>query len=269
VLQLARLLPSPLANWLVGRATRQIRETLGGRMRVMITGMAPIRRSTLELMQRLHLPVYEAYGVTECGLIAWNTPRAGRLGSVGRPIEDGSISLAADGEILVRKRAPLTRGFLFEEPSGPTAATYLPSGEIATGDIGRFDEDGYLYITGRKKEIIVTQGGVKIHPEQLEAQIAECPDIERAVVLGNDLPFLIAVVAPRQSGRPAEARDAGIVAFVEALNSRLTPASRVGRTIVTADGFSVENGLLTRNLKVDRQAVVKRFQSALLEQHLA
>ena len=176
---------------------------LGGRMRVMITGMAPIKRSTLELFALMQLPLYETYGLSECGSISLNVPSAHRIGSVGRLLPGVEVTLAGDGEIIVRREHATTRGY-FACAEGEHERTFLGENRVATGDIGRFDEDGYLYLVGRKKEIIITRGGEKIHPEAVEAEIDACPDVAKSVVLGGgDLATLVAVVFPRDPGDPA------------------------------------------------------------------
>ncbi|MDQ3803310.1 MAG: amino acid adenylation domain-containing protein [Acidobacteriota bacterium] len=239
----------------------RIYASLGGRMRLMWTGMAPIKRATLEFFSDLGVALYEAYGLTESGNIAANTPQHNRLGAVGRPIIEGSVQLAEDGEIIVCKEHFLTTGY-FGGSGGDDSDLYATPGRIPTGDIGRFDEDGYLYLVGRKKEILVTTQGYKAHPETLEAQINRCPDVDRSAVFGNGLPYLVALISAQNA---AETGGEGrIRQHVEKLNRDLPPAGRINKIHITTEQFTLENGFMTRNLKLDRRAIYRHFGKHLL-----
>jgi long-subunit acyl-CoA synthetase (AMP-forming) len=239
---------------------RRLYDSLGGRVRVLITGMAHTRRSTLEFFRAVGLPLFEAYGVTECGLVAVNSAAHNRLGSVGRPLDDGSVRIAADGEILVTREKLLSRGYLFED-AAESAGTFIAGDTVATGDVGHFDRDGYLYISGRKKEIIVTSGGYKVHPELLEAQIDQSPSVARSVVFGEEgMRSLCAVVSLRSDARPDA--EAGVREWVGRVNAANPEPSHIGKVVLTREQFTADNGLLTRNLKIDRRAVLRQFVRA-------
>jgi long-subunit acyl-CoA synthetase (AMP-forming) len=228
-------------------------------MRFMVTGMAPIKRSTLELLARMRLPLFETYGMIECGSIALNVPGAHRLGSVGRPLPGIEVELAADGEIVIHKEHTIACGY-FQCADGEAERTFLPGNRIATGDIGRFDADGFLYLVGRKKEIIVTAGGEKVHPEALESEIDGCPLVGKSVVFAAPgVPSLCAVVLPKDPKDPA-ARPR-IEQFVEAINAR-HPSTGIGRVVFTDVAFTRENGFLRPNLKLDRRRIAEHFRSA-------
>ncbi len=235
----------------------EIYEALGGRMRFMITGMAPIKRSTLQLFARMQLPLFETYGLTESGPVALNVPGQNKMGSVGKPVEPGSVEIAEDGEIIVKKKFPQSLGY-FDVPAEDQVATFLGDGRVATGDIGRFDEDGYLYLVGRKKEIIITPGGVKVHPEVLEGDIDASPDVAKSVVFGGvGLQTLVAVISVRGS-LEAEIKDR-VERHVDAVNAKHPSAIRVGKTVFTDTQFTRENGLLRPNLKLDRKKIQEYF----------
>jgi long-subunit acyl-CoA synthetase (AMP-forming) len=250
----------PVRDKLLGLCYGKIYAGLGGRIRIMWTGMAPIKSSTLDFFARARVPVYEAYGLTECGAITSNTPAHHRRGSVGRPLVAGGVYLADDGEIFVRQQHLQTTGYLECDP-GEEARTYVAPNTVATGDIGYFDRDGFLYLVGRKKEFIITGQGHKAHPETLEAELERCPGVERAVVFGNDLPYLHALVSIGDAGDDAAAR---VRKHLEKINAGLPPAARVVRHFVTTEQFTRENGLMTRNLKLDRRAIFRRFEHELL-----
>lgn len=228
---------------------------LGGRVRFMVTGMAPTSITTLELFARMQLPLYETYGLIECGSVAFNRPGAQRLGSVGRPLPGVEVEIGEGSEILVRKEHPVTRGY-FECAEGEGERTYLADGRIATGDCGRFDDDGFLHIIGRRREMIVTPGGEKAHPEVLEAEIDRSTDVEKSVVFGGGRHGLVAVIVlrdPQDSG--AHRR---IEQHVEHMNVR-RPAMSVNRLVFSDTPFSRENGLLRPNLKLDRRRIAQTY----------
>jgi amino acid adenylation domain-containing protein len=262
MVKLARVAPGEaLKARLRAACYGRVYSSLGGRMRLMWTGMAPIKRRTLEFFSDLRLPLYEAYGLTESGNIASNMPQHNRIGAVGRPIIAGSVHLAEDGEIIVCKENFLTTGY-FGGSGGDDTDLYATPGRIPTGDIGRFDEDGYLYLIGRKKEILVTTQGYKAHPETLEAQINGCPAVDRAVVFGNGLSYLIALISAQNASGPEVERR--IRQHVEKLNRDLPPTGRINKVHLTTDQFTLENGFMTRNLKLDRSAIFKHFAKQML-----
>lgn len=232
----------------------------GGRIRLMLTGAAAAGISTLELFEAMGFPLYQAYGLTETGFVSWNLPGRNRRGSVGRLVFEGGASLTDDGEILVHYRYPQSAGYL--DSPDEESKTFLGERGIATGDIGRFDEDGYLYIVGRKKQIIVTQGGYKLQPEPLEMEIERCPEASRAVVFGGEeLAVITAVIGVRtETGAHAER---SIRSAVDELNARLPAQARIARLVFTKKPFTRENGFLTRNLKIDRNAVYREFRQQL------
>ncbi len=257
----ARLLPTESARRRVAQLFfKEVYETLGGRMRFMVTGMAPIKRSTLDLFARMQLPLFETYGLIEFGSVALNVPTAHKVGSVGRLLPGVQIEIAEDGEIIARREHLQTHGY-FECAEGESEKTFIGNNRVATGDIGRFDDSGYLYLIGRKKEIIITGGGKKVHPEVLEAEINACPEVARSVVFGSPgAPSLAAVVLPKNpqdAGAQARIRE-----FVEQFNKR-QPAMTVGKIVFTDLEFTRENGFLRPNLKLDRKKIGQHFQAEL------
>jgi long-subunit acyl-CoA synthetase (AMP-forming) len=227
----------------------------------MWTGMAPIKRSTLEFFARARLPLYEVYGLSESGVITGNTPTHNRLTSVGRVISGGSVYLLEDGEIVVHKDNLPTVGY-WDGNGNQGQSTYLEPNTVATGDIGRFDEDGYLYLVGRKKDIIVTKQGYKFHPETLEGEINRSPDVEHSVVFGNDLPYLVAVVSA-QAPITNELRSR-IESHIDNINSTLPATGRIIRFFITDEQFTLQNGFMTRTLKLNRTALFKHFANELV-----
>jgi long-chain acyl-CoA synthetase len=228
-------------------------------IRFFITGMAPIRQSTIEFFQGTETPLYGVYSLNESGTVSANTPNAIRPGSVGRLFPETRVEIAADAEILVRKPHPLSLRYLYYDDPGQT---FLADGAISTGDLGRLDEDGFLYIVGRKKNVIITSSGMKINPESIERRMEAWPEVGRAVVFGSDQPYLSAVVqypAPRNA-----AVEKKIWEHLQELNKELGIASFIGAIAFTNDEFTVENRFLTRNLKLDRQNIYAAFENQLV-----
>jgi amino acid adenylation domain-containing protein len=241
----------------------KIYSSFGGRIRVMWTGQAPIKRSALDFFAETGLPLFEAYGQTECGLIATNSPMNNRLGSVGKPLDVAGVRLADDGEVIVHQPHLQTKGYVFHDPNGEPSP-YLDAQTLATGDIGRFDEDGYLYLLGRKKAHIVTAQSYKVHPELVEAQINFCPDVAQSVVFGDGLPYLVALISIDKDKDPqAQQR---IERHIKQINQKLPPLGRIHKVHYTREQFTIDNGLLTRNLKLHRKPIFERFAADLLSE---
>lgn len=192
---------------------RRVREVFGGRVRVFVTGAAPIALPILELFWAAGLPVYEAYGMTEATVTTHlNRPGAVRLGSVGKVVPPMECRLAPDHEILLR--GPWIFQGYYKDPDATQAAIKPasddPSGApwLHTGDIGRIDEDGFLYITDRKKHLIITAGGKNLAPANIEKALREAsPLIAQVHVHGDRRPYISALVAPS----PIETLELGVI----------------------------------------------------------
>ena len=240
---------------------KRLYESLGGRMRIMWTGMAPIKRSTLDFFAKARLPLYEAYGLSECGVISSNTPTHNKLSSVGQVVSKDSVYLAEDGEIVVHRDNLPTMGY-WDGTGDAAKTTYLKPNTVATGDIGRFDDEGFLYLVGRKKDIILTKQGYKLHPESLEARINASPEVEHSVIFGNDLPYLVAVISVQ--GPVTDDLKKRIEAHIDQINTELPAAGRVVRFHITDEQFTMQNGFMTRTLKLNRAALFSHFEKELV-----
>lgn len=254
----SRALPSRLAVASRRKVYRSVHDALGGKTRLLITGMAPTRRETLLACRRMGLPVFETYGQIEVGSVAINLPGAARLGSVGRVLPGIELKFAEDGEILVRKPFPVTIAYT-EAAAGEAARVFLADGWVASGDVGFLDADGYLFLAGRKKLQLISSGGTKYHPELLERQIEGCAGVRGAVVYQDerDCDVRVIVSVEREDGQLAEE-----VAAILARHNRAHPEFCVSRKVSTTEAFSLQNGMLRPNLKIDRAAVVARFGAA-------
>ena len=214
------------------------------RLRYLAVGGAPLSATLLESAEALGWPVFEGYGLSECGsVVAVNQPGMQRRGSVGKPLPHLDVSFAEDGEILVRTGRWL--GYLGQAQTGET---------IATGDFGHFDEDGFLHITGRKKNIFITSFGRNVSPEWVEGELAAHPGILQAAVFGEGRPFNSAVIVPL----PGTAADT-IHAALDKANRRLPDYAQVRAWIAAGEPFTPLNQLATANGRLRRERIHGRY----------
>jgi long-subunit acyl-CoA synthetase (AMP-forming) len=237
----------------------KLHELTGGNVRYLITGMAPIKRATLDFFWAHGIALYEAFGITEAGMVAWNKPAAARVGTVGRPAESGSVTLSDEGEVIVTREALLSFGY-FESSDEDARTTFVGPNSVATGDIAAFDADGFLTVIGRKKDAIITKNGEKFHPEPIESAIHRDPRVHVAVVLASERAGLAAVISTRHHA-DAEAL-AALRAHVDTVNADLPAQQQVRQLVFTDRDFTVDNGLRTRNLKLNRRAIAAAFLEA-------
>jgi long-chain acyl-CoA synthetase len=250
----------------------------GGRVRFFVSGGAPLSRDIAEFFYAIGLVILEGYGLTETSpLLSINTFEAIRLGSVGRPAPGIDIRIAPDGEILARG-PNIMKGYYKKDAE---TREVLEGGWFHTGDIGHLDPDGFLVITDRKKDLIVTSGGKNIAPQPIENLIKSSPYITNAVVLGDRRRFIAALVVPdfdklrdyaKAQGIPFGTveelcRDRRVVDFLKSEVDRATPQlasyERVKKIAVLARDFDIERGEITPSLKVRRANVTTEYQGAI------
>ena len=234
----------------------KLHELLGGNVRYLVTGMAPIKRATLDFFWTHGASLYEAFGITEAGMVAWNKPGAVRVGTVGRPAEPGSVTLSEEGEVIVTRDALLSFGY-FESSEEDARTTFCGPHSVATGDIAEFDDDGFLTVIGRKKDAIITKNGEKFHPEPIESAIHRDPRVHVAVVLASERVGLAAVISTRHHADPDAIT--ALRAHVDTVNATLPAQQQVRQLVFTERDFTIENGLRTRNLKLNRRAIAAAF----------
>jgi long-chain acyl-CoA synthetase len=251
-----------------------VRAAFGGQVREALSAAAPIAKEILEFFYACGVPIYEAYGMTEStALISANTPGVVRFGTVGRALPGVEVTIAPDGEVLARG-ANVFAGY----HGNPTAtAETVVDGWLHTGDLGELDADGYLTISGRKKDIIITAGGKNLTPANLETDLRQCPLISHAVMIGDRRPYPVALltldaeevatwaaerglgdVGPTHPELMAELRE-----VVDRANEEYAPPERVRRFAVLDRDFSQETGELTPTLKVRRSAVSELYASVI------
>ena len=260
----------------------RIRATLGPNMRYLVSGSAPMAHWLLRWYDALGLSVYEAYGVSEDIIpIAMNRPGARRPGTVGKPLPANDVQLAQDGEILVRGPGVHSGDFAAAQ-SGAVAARYWP-----TGDLGRFDAEGFLSVTGRKADVFKSAGGRWIAPQPIEAALRTVPYVDHVVAVGAGRTGVVAIASLDWEALRTHAAARGIDAapldksgltesgrrllqddFVAAA-AAFTDSERPRAVILVGHAFSIEGGELTTNLKLRRQMIETRFRQAIEDAYSA
>ncbi len=256
----------------------KIRARMGGRLRFVVSGSAPLSREVAEFLYAVGLPVVEGSGPTETSPVLTTTPLgAGRIGTVGTALPQVELRIAADGEILAR--GPNVMIGYYNNPEATAAV--IRDGWFYTGDIGRIDADGYLSITDRKKELIVTAGGKNVAPQPIEGLLKRDPLVAEAVLVGDRRRFVSVLLVPDfpileqrlavdglAPGPPAELVGREDVQrifqpIVDQANSDLASYEQVKRFALLPAEFSVATGELTPTLKVKRRVVEDRWQDVI------
>ncbi|MFD0417058.1 AMP-binding protein [Streptomyces sp. NPDC127108] len=235
---------------------------LGGRIRFMITGMAPIRRETLDGYWSRDVALLEAYGLTETGMVAWNTPDRHRVGTVGQLMDPESVTFLDDGEVIITRDAPLGRGY-FDTDGDPSAeGIFRPDGSILTGDYGRLDEDGFLTLIGRKKDVIALGSGRKVHPAEIEASFADVEGVAEIVVVptpqSNRLGALVTPADPADTALRAH-----IEKRIEEVNAGLDAHERVMSLVFSDTPLRADPAFMTANMKLSRARAAEHFAERL------
>ncbi len=260
----------------------KIRARLGGRLRVPVSGAAPLGRDLAQFYEAIGMPLIEGYGLTEGGITILNPIDRPRPGSIGKLLPGMSMRLADDGE-LVLKGPSLFSGY-FKDLA--TTAAVLQDGWLHTGDLAEVDADGYIYITGRKKELIVSSNGKKVYPARIESMFKTDPLINQVVLLGDRQPYVTALLTVNPNvaetlegmgefaGRPLPelVKASSVIEHVKAtvakVNRQLAPFEQIKRYRILEREFSLENGEVTPTMKVRRQQVLENFQQVVSELYL-
>ena len=241
-----------------------LRAYFGGRMELLNSGGAPLSPETEAWYAEHAMPVLVGYGLTETSpVVSMSTPAARRMGSVGRVLDDVDVRIADDGEILVR--GPNIMAGLWRNPDA--TAEMIVDGWFHTGDLGSLDEDGFLYIRGRKKELIVLSTGKKVVPTRVELLLTTSPLIEQAAVFGDGQCGLVALIVPSANGSPVSNECPQTQARYESEIKRcLVNAAheeQVHRFSLLDRPFSLELGEMTGKLSLCRSAIARNFASEL------
>jgi long-chain acyl-CoA synthetase len=257
----------------------KVKERVGGRLRVFVSGGAPLAREIAEFFGAAGLTILEGYGLTETSpVITCNRPDDFRPGTVGKPIPGVEVKIAEDGEILTR--GPHVMKGYYKKPEA-TAEAIDAEGWFHTGDVGIFDRDGFLVITDRKKDIIVTSGGKNIAPQPIENLLKTNAYIGEIVMIGNQRHFPAALVIPKFEALEKWARDQGlpfssreelverpeVIALydrtVRELTAHLAPFEKIKKLALLPREFTLETGELTPKLSVKRRVVEQKYKHVI------
>jgi long-subunit acyl-CoA synthetase (AMP-forming) len=264
-----------LANKLV---ISKVKDALGlDELQVALSGAAPISVSTLEFFASIGIPIHEGYGMTETTAFASVQPYGKlRLGTIGKPLPGVEAKIAEDGEILL-KGINMVKGYL--RLPDKTAELYDEDGWMHTGDLGRIDGDGYISITGRKKDLIITAGGKNVAPSEMEGYLQAIPGVGQAVVVGDRQPYLSALIVLDPEALPeleaaagisglkdvaTAARNPSVRRFIEErmqelCNAKVARYQTIKKISILPTVFSVDGGELTPTLKVKRNVVNEKY----------
>ncbi len=257
----------------------KVQEAFGGRVRIFVSGGAPLGIDTAQWFASVGIALWEGYGLTETSpVIALNTPFHHRMGSVGKPLPNVELKLAEDGELLAR--GPSVFPGYWQKPAA-NAECFDEEGWFRTGDIAHLDADGFLYITDRKKELLKTSGGKLVAPQPIENKLKNNVLVAQAALVGDKHKFISALISPnfaaleewaRHHGVEAKNRDelvadSRVVALygeiVREVNSGLANFETLKRFRVVAEEWTQESGELTPSMKLKRRVITARYAAVI------
>ena len=257
----------------------KIRAVFGGNLRVAISGAAPIDPEILRFYQAVGVPLFEAWGMTETSTGGTtNMPGANRIGTVGRPVNGVELKIAEDGELLLKGPNVFVGYYKNQEATDQT----IVDGWLQTGDLASIDDDGYVSIVGRKKEIIITAGGKNITPVNIEQEVKRHPLVSQCVVIGDRRPYLIALITLDQEGLTRFAAEQGMLdepaaminsplvretieQHIEEINKNFARVEQIKRFQILPNDLSQEGGELTPTLKIKRPVVATKYEKEIEE----
>ena len=238
----------------------KVQERLGGRLRIAISGGAPLGRDIAEFFDALGITILEGYGLTECTSAA-TVNRVGRyrLGTVGPALPGTELRLGADGELFIRSPTVFA-GYYKEEAA--TREVLDDQGWLSSGDIAEIDAEGFVTITDRKKDILVTAGGKNVAPANIESELKVHREISQALVIGDRRPFIAALVTldpDATAGLTDEQKHQRVQQIVDEVNRERSRFEQIKRFVILARDFSMEEGEVTPTLKLKRNVVLEHF----------
>jgi long-chain acyl-CoA synthetase len=257
----------------------KVREAFGGRVKIFVSGGAPLGVDTIHWFASAGIALWEGYGLTETSpLIALNTPVTHRIGSAGKPMANLDLKLAGDNELLVR--GPSIFSGYWQKPEA-SAECFTSDGFFRTGDIARFDADGFLFITDRKKELLKTSGGKLVAPQPIENKLKNNPLVAQAALVGDKHKFISVLLAPNfksleewaklhgiHFGNHAElVADSRVLALyseiVREVNATLANFESLKRFSLVADEWTQDSGELTPSMKLKRRIISEKYAALI------
>jgi long-chain acyl-CoA synthetase len=234
----------------------KVKERMGGRIRICISGGAPLAQEIIEFFHTLDITILEGYGLTECTTAATvNRPTRFRFGTVGPVMPGVELRIAEDGEVLI-KTDTIFAGYFKDEEA--TAEVLPGDGWLRSGDVGSIDRDGFLSITDRKKDVLVTAGGKNVSPQNLENALKTHPLISQALVVGDRRPYVAALITLNEGADPASA-EPQVQAIVDEVNRDLSRFEQIKRFTVLPRDFSADEDEVTPTLKLKRRVCQEHF----------
>lgn len=262
---------------------RKVKQRLGGRIRIAACGGAPLGKDLAEFFGAIHLPIIEGYGLTEAGVLCFNPLNRPKPGSIGKLLPGVEARIAEDGELQVRTPC-IFEGYYKDEEA--TRKVLGPDGWFSTGDIAEVDAEGYYYITGRKKELIVSSNGKKVYPARIESLFKMESLVNQVLLIGDKQPYVTALLTlhphalnelagmeayrskpiPEQLAAPPVA--SAVKSAVARVNSQLADFERIRRFKVIERDFSIEYGEVTPTMKLRRGKVLENYRVEISELYL-
>ena len=248
-----------IMNGLVNILVRKkIKKQFGGNLKAFVSGGGALDKEIGEFLNSIGLPTLQGYGLTETSpVVSCNPIHKIRVETVGPPFKGNKVKIAEDGEILVKGENVMLGYWNKKEDT----AKVLKDGWLYTGDIGEIDpQDGYLKITDRKKDIIVSAGGDNISPAKIENQLTNSPAIDQSMVFGEGKNYLVALIVPSKEFLNQKEK---IKEIIDEINKNLTLVEKIKKFSLLNENFSIENGLLTPTMKVKRNKVIQKYKNIL------
>jgi len=237
---------------------KKVKKQFGGNLKAFVSGGGALDKEIGEFLNAIGLPTLQGYGLTETSpVVSCNPIHKIRVETVGPPFKGNKVKIAEDGEILVKGENVMLGYWNKKEETEKV----LKDGWLYTGDIGEIDpQDGYLKITDRKKDIIVSAGGDNISPAKIENQLSNSPAIDQSMVYGDGKKYLVALIVPSKEFVNKKEK---INEIVNEINNGLTLAEKIKKFNLINENFSIENGLLTPTMKVKRNKVIAKYKNIL------
>ena len=248
-----------LMNYILNALVRKkVKKQFGGNLKAFVSGVGALDKEIGEFLNAIGLPTLQGYGLTETSpVVSCNPIHKIRVETVGPPFKGNEVKIAEDGEILVKGENVMLGYWNKKEDT----AKVIKDGWLYTGDIGEIDpRDGYLKITDRKKDIIVSAGGDNISPAKIENQLSNSPAIDQCLVYGEGKNYLVALIVPSKEFKEQKEK---INEIINEINKNLTLVEKIKKFHLINENFSIENGLLTPTMKVKRNKVILKYKQEL------
>jgi len=252
-------LSEKLLNFIVNVLVRKkVKKQFGGNLRAFVSGGGALDKEIGEFLNAIGLPTLQGYGLTETSpVVSCNPIQKIKVETVGPPFKGNKVKIAEDGEILVKGENVMLGYWNKKEDTEKV----IKDGWLYTGDIGEINpEDGYLKITDRKKDIIVSAGGDNISPAKIENQLSNFQEIDQCMVHGDGKKYLVVLIVPNKEFKDQKEK---ISEIINKTNKNLTLVEKIKKYYLINENFSIENGLLTPTMKVKRNKVVEKYKNIL------